>query len=501
MRVSRRVTHHPVELLPASSGGPQGRRRSYIGHRPLNRGNLAAAALAGLLALTSSAAYAESPEFPNPPFQNLRYQDDFSPKGNKPPEDLWAPFKYIPLSDSPYGGIYLTLGGEIRERFETYHNINFGFNGAPAYDHYLLDRMMLDADLHVTDWVRGFVQVSDMRILGERGVPSTTDTDRLDFTQKFVDLKLPTLLGDNPGIRYGREELLFGYQRLIAVREGPNVRRDFDGFRFTDKIGDATIDYIDVRPALVGPYTFDDGTNHNQHLTGVYLTTPVAGPLNVDVYWLNYENLTAKFRGLTGAENRDTYGTRLSGKYSGFDWNFEAATQSGTFRNQDVAGSLLAGVFGYTFAGAGWEPRIGFSTNYASGDNAKSKTIGTFDPIYPRLPYFAETSLLVPANVKDVRPVFSFHPKEDVAVVLGYDMLQRVSDTDGLYGSGLTEYKNTAKAGGSGIGSEASIDVRWAAAPGLQLGVIVARFYSGPAIQEALGKDVTFTAVYSKYLF
>ena len=113
-----------------------------------------------------------------------------------------------------------------------------------------------------------------------------------------------------------------------------------------------------------------------------------------------------------------------------------------------MSGYLFAGVAGYTFNDIAWKPRIGFSANDASGDNANSKTIGTFNPIYPRLPYFAETSMLVPANVKDFRPVFSFHPREDVAVVLGYDMLSRVSSTDGLYGSGLSEYKNTAKVAG-----------------------------------------------------
>ena len=104
-----------------------------------------------------------------------------------------------------------------------------------------------------------------------------------------------------------------------------------------------------------------------------------------------------------------------------------------------------------TFNDIAWKPRIGFSANDASGDNANSKTIGTFNPIYPRLPYFAETSMLVPANVKDFRPVFSFHPREDVAVVLGYDMLSRVSSTDGLYGSGLSQYKNTAKVAGEAL--------------------------------------------------
>jgi Alginate export len=463
-------------------------------------GILTVCILAGLLA-PSLPAQAESPEQSNLPFHNLRYLDGFSPSGDKAPDEFWAPYKYIPLANSPYGPLYLTLGGEVRERYETYRNINFGLAGAPSYSGYLLQRITLDADVHATDWVRGFVQLGDMRIFGKRGVPSTTDTDYVDVMQGFADLKLPTPLGDEPVVRYGREELLFGYQRLIAVREGPNVRRDFDGFRFTDKIGEATIDYIDVRPTLDRLDAFDDTANLNQHLTGVYATVPLIASLKSDIYWLNYQNLQAKFRGLTGAENRDTFGARLFGKLNGFDLNAEAATQSGTFRDQDISAFFLAGVFGYTFENLPWKPRLGFSANYASGDNANSKTIGTFNPIYPRLPYFAETSMLVPSNIKDIRPVFTLHPRDDVAVVLGYDMLQRVSATDGLYGSGLSQYKKTATVSGMDIGSEASIDVRRNVRTGWQLGVIAAEFFSGPAVTDAFGKDVTFTAVYSKYLF
>ena len=104
---------------------------------------------------------------------------------------------------------------------------------------------MLHGDLHVTDWFRAFVELGDDRIFGRRGNTSTTDVDRWDLMQRFVDLRLPSPFGDAPTVRYGREELLFGYQRLVAVREGPNVRRDFDGLRIHDQIGEASLDFAD----------------------------------------------------------------------------------------------------------------------------------------------------------------------------------------------------------------------------------------------------------------
>ena len=430
-------------------------------------------------------------------FHILRYEDDFSPKATPSPQK----YKYIPLADGECGPTYVSFGGELRERYEGYHNINFGLNGAPAHSDYVLQRVMLHSDLHVTDWVRAFVQVGDMRRWGVRGVPSSTDVDHLELMQGFIDFKIASPLGDQPQIRFGREELAFGSQRLIAVREGPNVRRDFDGLRITDRIGDAVIDFINVHPTSNDAGTLNDGANPNQKLTGIYATTPMAGPLQSDVYWLNYQKKKAILRGATGTENRDTFGLRLFGEDQGFDWNFEAAYQSGSFNHINIAAYMVAAAGGYTFDDVPGKPRLGFSSNYASGDKAGSGSIGTFNPLYVRLPYFAATGLLVPSNIQDVRGIVSFHPAKDTTVTFGYDQLWRASKTDGIYSAGLNQYLNTAMATGMALGSEATIDLRWNIRPDLQFGVVFAEFTASDAIKQVFGKDVTFTSVYAKYRF
>jgi hypothetical protein len=116
----------------------------------------------------------------------------------------------------------------------------------------------------------------------------------------------------------------------------------------------------------------------------------------------------------------------------------------------------------------------------------------------PRPPYFAETSLLVPANVIDVRPVLSFRPVEDVT---GWDTLWRASTSDGLYGSGMVRYANTAKPGDAHVGTELSADVRWRINQHLLVGAIVAEFILGPAITEALGESMTFFVPFATYRF
>jgi len=445
-------------------------------------------------------ARAASPEPGDPTYHSLRYNDDFSYLADPAKStDPWDKFKYIPIGDGQYGASYLSLGGELRERFESYLNPNFGIK-APLNNAYLLQRLLLNLDAHITDYVRIFAQLGEFDRLGNRGVSSTTDIDHLELTQGFIDFRLPSPLSDAPVVRVGREELLFGFQRLIAVREGPNVRRDFDGLRFTDHFGEATIDLLAVRPVGNAIGTWDDHTNMKQLLWGGYFTVPLGPVMKADLYELNYENESAKFRGLTGVEQRQTYGIRLFGASDGFDWNFEGAAQTGSFAHKDIHAGMLAAIVGYTFVGTLWEPRVALESNYASGDTGHG-AIGTFNAMYPRLPYFAETSLLVPANVYDIHPVLTLRPAPDVMATFGWDTLWRASNTDGLYGIAMVQYANTNKVTGSRVGTELSADIRWRIDQHLQLGAIAAEFLAGPAVQEAMGKNVTFFALFATYRF
>ena len=459
------------------------------------------AALAGIAAFVPGQVPAASPEPGDATYRALRYQDDFSYLSDPArSSDFWDPIKYVPIGDGPFGPAYATFGGELRERFESYANPNFGIK-APRNNAYGLQRLILSSDVHVTDYARIFVQLGSFERLGGRGVTSSTDIGRLAIAQGFVDLKPPSPLGDAPVVRIGREELLFGFQRLIAVREGPNIRRAFDGVRLQDHIGPVTIDLLAVRPVSNTDSVFGDHTNMKQSMNGVYASVALGGGAKADLYELNFENTAAKFRGLTGVEQRHTFGTRLFGEADGFDWNAEVALQSGTYRNKDIRANMLAGIAGYTFHDTMWSPRIGIEANYASGDSKTGSAIGTFNAMFPRLPYFAETSLLVPANIYNIRPVVSFSPAPDTLVTLGWDNLWRASSSDGLYGSGMALYANTNKATASRVGTELSADIRWRYGRHLQFGAIAAEFLSGPAVQQALGKDVTFLVLFATYRF
>ena len=71
--------------------------------------------------LSSGPCYATSSCPPAPRYSETRYDDDFSYLDDLACRtDFWDPVKYIPLDAEK--GWYLSLGGEIRERYERFHN-------------------------------------------------------------------------------------------------------------------------------------------------------------------------------------------------------------------------------------------------------------------------------------------------------------------------------------------------------------------------------------------
>ena len=192
--------------------------------------------LAGALVFTASAQTPSAAGDTPPPYKSLRFDENYlylqdpARRG-----DVWDPLKYIPLASDSH--TYLSLGGELRERGEYFSAPLFGLRGGGA-DAYLLHRLLLSGDLHVTDDFRAFVQLGN-HIEAEKDKPlSQADVDRFDLQQAFVDVRLPFApdAGIDPTVRAGRQEMAFGSQRLVSVRESPNIRRSFDGFRVFDTI-------------------------------------------------------------------------------------------------------------------------------------------------------------------------------------------------------------------------------------------------------------------------
>src|SRR5439155_24315065 len=97
-----------------------------------------------------------SPTNQPPAFKQLRYDESYVYlRDASRRSDYLDAVKFIPLSTDQ--DRHLTLGGEIRERYEYYQNSLWG-RGPQDDNGYLLQRYMMHADAHFGDYFRIFTQ-------------------------------------------------------------------------------------------------------------------------------------------------------------------------------------------------------------------------------------------------------------------------------------------------------------------------------------------------------
>jgi hypothetical protein len=310
-----------------------------------------------------------------PAYKLLRYEEDYSyfyRRSNLRP-DFWGPIKFIPLSLVDPN--YLSLGGEVRERYEVYHRENDGTAPADGRGNNadLTQRYLLHADYQLGGFFRFFGQIETGLEDGRIGGPRP-DIDRNAFAvhQAFADFVLP-LAGEKDTLtaRPGRQELEYGSGRLIDVRDGPNLRLSFDSARLLLRAGDWQVDGWWGKPVLNRPGAFDDIPDPARSFWALYAVHPL--PLlpkgNVDLYYLGFENKDAVYVQGPGYELRNTLGTRIWGRPLPWEYNLEYDWQFGRFGSGSIQAWSAAHAVRYNFSDLPLKPRLGLRFDFTSGDN------------------------------------------------------------------------------------------------------------------------------------
>lgn len=413
----------------------------------------------------------------------LRHDEDWSVSRDAPPteDDWWRPLKYLPLGDE--GQIYVTLGGEIRARYEAYENNVWGDSPAPD-DGFLWLRAMPHADLHAGP-VRLFVQGIAGYARGVGAGKGPADETGIDLLQGFADIRLA---GSDKGtltLRAGRELLALGSERLVGTRYGPNIPRAFDGFHAIVERGTFRIDAFHLRPVAIGPSAFDDTSLMTQRLDGIYATMSLTPGIGVDLYWLGYTNEAARFAAGAGHERRETLGLRFFGQRGQLNWNWEAMRQRGTFDDGPIRAWSIASETAWRFTELPFQPRLSLRANIVSGDRDQSKgRLGTFNAMFPKGQYFGELSPIGPANIVNL------HPGIDIALGSGWTIglagvaYWRESRADGIYDlpGNLLRAPGTARS--RFVGKQAEFLIGWEASQILSLSASASRFVPGGFIRE-----------------
>jgi hypothetical protein len=439
----------------------------------------------------------ESP-LPPPAYKLLRFDENYSCLSNSAlRRDFFDPIKYFPLRTNEPAW-YLTLGGELRERFEGTYNPNFGIGGESS-DSFLLQRATLLADVHLGDRFRVFAEGISGVIEGENPPAPKVQDDPIDLLFAFADV-VPYLTDDESlTLRGGRFGMSFGSGRLVATRAAPNIPFRFDGFEmiYSRPMWEATA--FLTRP--VEDTGGISGSNPNTTFWGLYVTHWFDKPhkLGVDLYYLGIANENATYASGTGRETRHSFGSRIFGSQNQWDWNGEAIIQVGTFGNQSILAWTASLDSGYTWD-AKLQPRLGLKVDVASGDNSDGHQ-GTFDALFFKSGYFNDASMIRPANLIDVHPNLAANLTRTVSVNGGADVFWRYSKDDAIYApSGFVEIP-ASKTASAYVATAVDINLQWQIQRHVTFGASYVHFFTGSYVHQAGGSDVNYVSTTLSFLF
>lgn len=427
-------------------------------------------------------------------FKPLRYEEDCSKFKSDSSANPYRKIKYIPLDTNRS---YLSLGGEVRYQYFRFKNPGWGTEPEDR-DGFILNRLLAHADVHIGKRVRIFSQLQGSLVAGSVGPNSPVDENVLNIHQLFVDLSLSEKTEKLLLVKVGRQELRYGSQRLISVREGPNNRQAFDAIRLILAQRNVRADafystYVKARNKVFGE-RFWDGS---RQLWGSYLAVNHRSQIpNLDVYYLGVKN-DAIFVDGQGKERRHSVGTRLWKKAGKVNYDFEAVYQFGSLARSRVrawTASLDAFSKLKTLPLA---PVIGLKTELISGDKRYDDLlINTFNPLYPRGAYFGLASLIGPYNLSDVHPYIQIVLSRNVTWSVDYDMFWRMSSQDGIYAVNGSLIHDGRNIHAKEIGDQLGTDVGVQANSFLFCSLEFTHFKAGKFLHRAgLGKDIYMAGI------
>jgi hypothetical protein len=412
------------------------------------------------------------------------------------PREPFDSLKYMPLTAD--GDSYLSLGLNLRERFEENNAPTFGA-GSQKGDAYLLDRLQVHADLHLGTHVQIFTQLEDVRAPGKDTI-TPVDKNPLDLRQAFIAVSGQVWDGTYK-IRVGRQEMGFDLQRFVSTRDGPNVRQAFDAIWGAYELGPWRFITFASHPVQYrDDGTFNDYSDSHLQYGGVRIEREGVGPGDLSAYVSRYDRDDAKFLDASGDERRNILDVRYAGNKSHIDWDIETMFQGGHVGDKTARAWALGARMGYTLAGVPWTPRLGLQVDAASGDSHPGDNrIGTFNPLFPNGFYFSLAGYTGYSNLIHVKPSITIKPVAALSLMAALGLQWRQTTQDAVYTQGSVPVPGTAGQGSSWTGAYAQLRADWAIARNISGAVELVHFQIGSAIRDAGGHNSDYAGVELKY--
>jgi hypothetical protein len=294
----------------------------------------------------------------------------------------------------------------------------------------------------------------------------------------------------------------------VSIRQGPNVRQSFDGFKVLSKAGTWNIDAWAVRPDLDNFGFFDNAPDHKTTFWGIYSMRPLRRSVSVDLYYLGIARKQATYNRGTANELRHSLGARLSRpiaeKEPGWDFDYEGVWQFGGFGSANIRAWTFASESGYRMPTLPLKPRFSLKADISSGDNPTTNTLGTFFALFPVGNYFgvlADTGP-GPMNFIDVHPRVQIVFPHDVSLMTDLLVYWRNSVFDGVYNVPGSLIRPAGNSLARFVGYRPGAELRWQIDRHVYLQADYGIFYAGRFLQETMpGRNLNYLALWAGYKF
>lgn len=428
----------------------------------------------------------------------------------------------------PYMGVW-DFGGNLRVRYEDRWglgisgvpgSVDFRDHGADVHNNYLLNRLRFRAG-YTGEWFSAFAEGrSSTAISDERWAAAGVyegdgpESDVIDLHQAYVTVgnhrEFPVSL------KLGRQELLYGEERIIGPFGWNNIGRVFDGAKVRWQTEYFAADFFGVKHVIPEDGKFNEH-NEDELFSGIYATTGKVPKHSLEAYFLSRNVGAGAISAATRPQfpqpsARDIYmlGFRLKSKPGAFgpwDYTVEALGQLGNFRDQRLGATsarqdheayFYSIQGGYTFVDSFATPRLGLEYTHGSGDsNPTDGKHETFDNLFPtNHKFYGYMDVVGPQNLHNIRGILQGKAHPQVSVALEGHLFWLDETGDNLYNKASVPRGGVGTTPGAGyginpsynsfVGSEVDLVVGYALNKFTQLEGGYAHFFVGDYIQSSL---------------
>jgi hypothetical protein len=233
----------------------------------------------------------------------------------------------------------------------------------------------------------------------------------------------------------------------------------------------------------------------------------------MDLYYLGINTNQTTYQRGTANELRHTLGARLwrptAEKKPGWDFDYEADWQFGSFGSANIRAWSIASITGYKLPNLPLKPRFSLRADSTSGDNPRTNTLGTFNALFPAGNYFGilQDTGPGPVNFIDVQPRVETVFPHNVSVMAVLLLYWRQSLDDGLYGLSGPPFpgfliRPSANSRARFVGYQPGVEVRWQINRHAYLQSDYGIFYAGRFIKETMpGQNLNYLSFWAGYKF